>query len=103
MLGEPSRFMPAPRPVMRPPPPAGTHTPLRNLQVNPVADHNDPRPSSGENVAREARAAEAQVSPGTMGRAEQIAAGAGNLCRLLLMRMGQNHGLGCGYSIDPPL
>ncbi|RLS30096.1 MAG: DUF4326 domain-containing protein [Planctomycetota bacterium] len=37
-----------------------------------VADHNDLRPSSGKNVAREARAAEAQVSPGTMGRAEVV-------------------------------
>ena len=38
-----------------------------------VADHSDLRPSSGgKNVAREARAAEARVSPATMARAEQI-------------------------------
>ena len=84
-------------------PDRGTLDNAAKEKLKMVADHNDLRPSSGKNVAREARAAEAQVSPGTMGRAEQIAAGAGNLCRLLLMRMGQNHGLGCGYSIDPPL
>jgi site-specific DNA-methyltransferase (adenine-specific) len=38
-----------------------------------VADHNDLRPKSGKNVAREARAAEAKVSPATMARADQIA------------------------------
>ena len=38
-----------------------------------VADHDDLRPSSGKNVAREARAAEAKVSPATMARADQIA------------------------------
>jgi site-specific DNA-methyltransferase (adenine-specific) len=38
-----------------------------------VADHNGLRPKSGKNVAREARAAEAKVSPTTMARADQIA------------------------------
>jgi len=38
-----------------------------------VADHNEPRPKGGKHPAREARAAEARVSPATMGRAEQIA------------------------------
>ncbi len=39
-----------------------------------VADHNDPRPKSGgSHAAREARAAEAKVSPATMARADQIA------------------------------
>ena len=38
-----------------------------------VADHDDPRPSGGSHVAREARAAEAKVSPATMARADQIA------------------------------
>jgi site-specific DNA-methyltransferase (adenine-specific) len=38
-----------------------------------VADHGDPRPSSGKHVGREARAAEAKVSPATMARADQIA------------------------------
>jgi len=38
-----------------------------------VADHDDPRPSGGNHVAREARAAEAKVSPATMARADQIA------------------------------
>jgi len=37
-----------------------------------VAAHCEPRPSSGKHVAREARAAEARASVGTMGRAEQI-------------------------------
>jgi len=37
-----------------------------------VVDHNDPQPS-GKHVAREARAAEAKVSPATMARADQIA------------------------------
>lgn len=39
-----------------------------------VPDHNDPAPKrSKANVAREARAAEAKVSPATMARADQIA------------------------------
>jgi DNA modification methylase len=38
-----------------------------------VADHHDLRVKSGKNVAREARAADAKVSPATMGRADQIA------------------------------
>ena len=38
-----------------------------------VAGHDELRPSSGRNVAREARAAEAKVSPATMARADQIA------------------------------
>lgn len=38
-----------------------------------VAGHGELRPSSGKNVAREARAAEAKVSPTTMARADQIA------------------------------
>jgi len=38
-----------------------------------VADHDDPQPKSGKHVAREARAAEAKVSPATMARADQIA------------------------------
>lgn len=38
-----------------------------------VADHDELRPKSGKNVAREARAAEAKVSPATMARADQIA------------------------------
>jgi site-specific DNA-methyltransferase (adenine-specific) len=38
-----------------------------------VAGHGELRPSSGRNVAREARAAEAKVSPATMARADQIA------------------------------
>jgi DNA modification methylase len=39
-----------------------------------VADHHDQQPKSGGRaVAREARAAEAKVSPATMGRADQIA------------------------------
>ena len=38
-----------------------------------VADHDDPRPKSGKHVAREARAADAKVSPATMARADQIA------------------------------
>jgi site-specific DNA-methyltransferase (adenine-specific) len=37
-----------------------------------VVDHNDPLPSKPKHVAREARAAEAKSSTGTMGRAEQI-------------------------------
>jgi site-specific DNA-methyltransferase (adenine-specific) len=37
-----------------------------------VVAHNEQPPSTKKAVAREARAAEAQVSPGTMGRAEQI-------------------------------
>ena len=37
-----------------------------------VADHSEQPPSGGKAVAREARAAEARVSPATMGRAEQI-------------------------------
>jgi len=37
-----------------------------------VADHSEQRPAGGKAVAREARAAEARVSPATMGRAEQI-------------------------------
>lgn len=39
-----------------------------------VPDHNDPAPKRNKsNVAREARAAEAKVSPATMARADQIA------------------------------
>ena len=38
-----------------------------------VADHDEPRPSSGNHVARDARAAEAHVSSSTMARAEFIA------------------------------
>ena len=39
-----------------------------------VADHDDPPPSKADkHPAREARAAEAKVSPATMGRADQIA------------------------------
>jgi site-specific DNA-methyltransferase (adenine-specific) len=37
------------------------------------ADHDEPRLKSGKHVAREARAAEAKVSPATMARADQIA------------------------------
>jgi hypothetical protein len=36
-----------------------------------VADHDELRPKSGKNVAREARAAGAKVSPATMARADQ--------------------------------
>ena len=43
------------------------------MQAKPVAGHDDLRPASGKNVAREARAAEAKVSPATMARADQIA------------------------------
>jgi site-specific DNA-methyltransferase (adenine-specific) len=43
------------------------------MKPKPVVAHSEQRPASGGRaVAREARAAEAQVSPGTMGRAEQI-------------------------------
>jgi site-specific DNA-methyltransferase (adenine-specific) len=38
-----------------------------------VADHNDPSPKKDKHPAREARAAEAKVSPATMARADQIA------------------------------
>ena len=38
-----------------------------------VADHNDPLPKNDKHPAREARAAEAKVSPATMARADQIA------------------------------
>lgn len=48
-------------------------TPLGKMAAKPVADHNELRPASGKNVAREARAAEAKVSPATMARADQIA------------------------------
>ena len=41
------------------------------LKARPVVDHNDP-PLAKKHVAREARAAEARVSPATMARAEQI-------------------------------
>lgn len=44
------------------------------MATKPVADHDDLRTATGgKNVAREARAAEAKVSPATMARAEQIA------------------------------
>jgi DNA modification methylase/ParB-like chromosome segregation protein Spo0J len=38
-----------------------------------VADHDDPSPKKDKHPAREARAAEAKVSPATMARADQIA------------------------------
>lgn len=38
-----------------------------------VADHNDPSPKRDKHPAREARAADAKVSPATMARADQIA------------------------------
>ena len=38
-----------------------------------VADHSEPQHAGGRHVAREARAAEAKVSPATMARADQIA------------------------------
>jgi site-specific DNA-methyltransferase (adenine-specific) len=38
-----------------------------------VTDHNDPSPKKDKHPAREARAAEAKVSPATMARADQIA------------------------------
>ena len=44
------------------------------MAAKPVADHDDLRSAKGgRNVAREARAAEAKVSPATMARADQIA------------------------------
>jgi site-specific DNA-methyltransferase (adenine-specific) len=44
------------------------------MRPKPVADHSDQRAASGGRaVAREARAAEAKVSPATMARADQIA------------------------------
>jgi DNA modification methylase len=44
------------------------------MAAKPVADHDDLRAArGGRNVAREARAAEAKVSPATMARADQIA------------------------------
>lgn len=46
--------------------------PSGKMQTKPVADHSDPQPGS-RHVAREARAAEAKVSPATMARADQIA------------------------------
>lgn len=47
---------------------------LGKMKPKPVADHCDQRPASGGRaVAREARAAEAKVSPATMARADQIA------------------------------
>jgi DNA modification methylase/ParB-like chromosome segregation protein Spo0J len=42
------------------------------VEKKPVVDHRDP-PSAKRHVAREARAAEAKVSPATMARADQIA------------------------------
>jgi len=42
------------------------------VEKRPVVDHRDP-PSAKKHVAREARAAEAKVSPATMARADQIA------------------------------
>lgn len=42
------------------------------LKANPEVDHRDP-PVGKRHVAREARAAEAKVSPATMARADQIA------------------------------
>ncbi|NDG19432.1 MAG: site-specific DNA-methyltransferase [Betaproteobacteria bacterium] len=42
------------------------------VEKKPVVDHRDP-PSAKKHVAREARAAEAKVSPATMARADQIA------------------------------
>jgi site-specific DNA-methyltransferase (adenine-specific) len=44
------------------------------MASKPLPDHDDPAPArSKKNVAREARAAEAKVSPATMARADQIA------------------------------
>lgn len=44
------------------------------MAKKPVADHSDQRPAKGGRaVAREARAADAKVSPATMARADQIA------------------------------
>lgn len=49
------------------------YAPKGESRKEKVAGHDELRPSSGKNVAREARAAEAHVSSSTMARAEFIA------------------------------
>lgn len=53
---------------------AQPRTAAGKMAKKPVADHSEPRPEKGgKHVAREARAAQAKVSTGTMARSERIA------------------------------